>query len=402
MTRGFLLCSVGLGLALVGSAGATTYVVRPDGSGDFPTIQAAIDACSPGDGIELADGTFTGSGNRDLDYVGKALTIRSQSGNASACVIDCQGSSGEPHRGAYFHSGENASSVLAEVTITGGYAGAPDNVGGGVLCWSNSAPRLTGCVISGNEAVSGGGLESYDSAPTLDECVFSDNRATIGGGMATVAGGPVLNSCRFEGNQATEGGGLFCNDSAVMLSGCRFEENAASAYGAGMNCLNCAPTLAGCIFAGNSGRGTLYCHDASPRVESSTFWGNTGDFLAGGIILMGDAFPVLERTIIGFTVDGPSIVCDNCSGAYPTLSCCDLFGNDSGDYVYCIADQYGVEGNFSADPLFCDPENGDFRLQADSPCAPGGACDLIGADGVGCEETAAPVTTWGSIKAMFR
>jgi hypothetical protein len=41
--------------------------VAPDGSGDAPTIQAAIDSSAPQDVVELADGTFIGPGNRDLD-----------------------------------------------------------------------------------------------------------------------------------------------------------------------------------------------------------------------------------------------------------------------------------------------------------------------------------------------
>lgn len=47
---------------------AVTYTISPDGSGDFPTIQAAIDTASAGDIIELTDGTSTGEGNWGLDY----------------------------------------------------------------------------------------------------------------------------------------------------------------------------------------------------------------------------------------------------------------------------------------------------------------------------------------------
>ena len=52
---------IGAILALASPAIATTYVVP----GDFSTIQAAIDAASDGDIIELLDGTFMGYGNRD-------------------------------------------------------------------------------------------------------------------------------------------------------------------------------------------------------------------------------------------------------------------------------------------------------------------------------------------------
>ena len=51
----------------------------------------------------------------------------------------------------------------------------------------------------------------------------------------------------------------------------------------------------------------------------------------------------------------------------------------------------GTGGNFSANPLFCNSANGDYRLDATSPCAPGNSppgCDLIGALSVGCGVTA--------------
>ena len=54
MRHTMLICCAVIVLAF--TASATTYVIEPDGSGDFPTIQAAINASSDGDIIELADG----------------------------------------------------------------------------------------------------------------------------------------------------------------------------------------------------------------------------------------------------------------------------------------------------------------------------------------------------------
>ena len=84
-----------------GTARAADYLVHPDGTGDFPTIQAALDAAGQGDVIELADGTFTGDGNRDIDYLGKAITVRSENGPEN-CIIDLGGSPAEPHWGFVF------------------------------------------------------------------------------------------------------------------------------------------------------------------------------------------------------------------------------------------------------------------------------------------------------------
>ena len=70
------IATLTLVLILSGAAVSETYIVNPEGTGDFPTIQAAVDAASDGDLIELADGTFTGDGNRDIDY----LTIIDEAG----------------------------------------------------------------------------------------------------------------------------------------------------------------------------------------------------------------------------------------------------------------------------------------------------------------------------------
>ena len=82
---------------------ARTWVVRPDGTGDAPTIQAAIDSLGVDDAIALADGVFTGLGNRDLTQADRWVRMWSLSGDPTACVIDCQGSAADPHFGIAFY-----------------------------------------------------------------------------------------------------------------------------------------------------------------------------------------------------------------------------------------------------------------------------------------------------------
>jgi hypothetical protein len=102
------------------------HTVTPDGTGDFASIREAIEAADSLDVIELTDGRFTGPGNRNLDFGGKAITLRSRSGNPQTCIIDCQGDAappGEPRRGFVFRSGEGPQSVLRGITITNGLSG---------------------------------------------------------------------------------------------------------------------------------------------------------------------------------------------------------------------------------------------------------------------------------------
>jgi hypothetical protein len=130
----------------------------------------------------------------------------------------------------------------------------------------------------------------------------------------------------------------------------------------------------------------MACFPDSPQLISCTFFGNEAPRCGGGIYLAPNSAPTVAYTIIAFSVSGESVF--GPLDADITLACCDVFGNAGGDWVECIADQYGINGNICEDPLFCDPEEVDFSLAADSPCAPftppNEECDLIGAWPVGC------------------
>ena len=106
-------------LLLVIPCPAATIIVDWDGSGDYTTIQAAINDANEFDTVIVADGTYTGAGNRDLDFLGKAITVKSANGPEN-CIIDCEGSSSNQHRGFLFHNGEGPDSVLDGLTITNG------------------------------------------------------------------------------------------------------------------------------------------------------------------------------------------------------------------------------------------------------------------------------------------
>jgi hypothetical protein len=164
---------------LAGSAQGRTWYITPDGSGDAPTIQTGITAAGTGDIVLLAPGTYTGVGNRDIDFLGKAITVTSESGQ-DVTIIDCQGLG----RGFYFHSGEGAGSVLKGVMVTKGYALA----GGGIYS-TNSSLTLTNCTFARNTATeTGGGMICLDSSPRFIGCTFSDNEALGegGGGISAI------------------------------------------------------------------------------------------------------------------------------------------------------------------------------------------------------------------------
>jgi hypothetical protein len=175
----FLMVVAVLWTLLACPARGETYVVRPDGTGDFPTIQDAIDAVVDGDVIELADGIFQGDGNRDIRWEDKEITLRSQGGDPYSCILNCEGARTRYHRGIYIHG-----------------------VGSGA--------RIEGITIRNGVSSGGGGVAVENSSLTIERCVFLDNEAPEGGGlMITGNGSPVMVlRCTFSGNWALEGGGL--------------------------------------------------------------------------------------------------------------------------------------------------------------------------------------------------
>ena len=110
---------------------------------DYPTIQAGINAASDGDTVIVSNGTYRGSGNYNIDFKGKAITVRSRNG-PEYCIIDCQNKYGR--RGFYFHSGETRESVLSGFKIKRGKIADMPGCGGGIYC-KGSSPTIDNCII---------------------------------------------------------------------------------------------------------------------------------------------------------------------------------------------------------------------------------------------------------------
>jgi parallel beta-helix repeat protein/predicted outer membrane repeat protein len=214
---------------------------------EYSTIQAAIDVSWDGGTVWVADGTYTGQGNRDIDFIGKAIMVRSENG-PNNCIIDCNGSESENHRGFYFHNSEDPCSVLDGFTTANGWA----QEGGGILC-QNSSPTIRNCIVACNLARDGGGLFNMSGSPLLTDCIFSDNYTEgNGGGIRIEHGNPILADCTFSNNSAGDyGGGMAAADCTVMLTYCTFNKNSAGVRGGAVRNESSTPTFIGCTFSEN-------------------------------------------------------------------------------------------------------------------------------------------------------
>jgi parallel beta-helix repeat protein len=328
-----------VGLAAV-TAHADTIYVCWDGSGDYLTIQEGIDAALDGDEVVICDGTYTGALNKDLDFGGRLITVRSENGPDN-CIIDCEASESDTHRGFYFHSGETAQAVVQGLTIRNGYVdeGSPGGgSGGAVCCVSSSSATLTDCTIADNTAGNdAGGVYCCDySSAALTNCTISDNTAgNDGGGMhCWDYSSATLTDCTISGNTAGNYGGGVCtwNYCSVTLTNCMITGNTSYGIhgGGGMRIAwHSSATLTDCTISSNTGRhgGGIYFYEfGSSTLTNCTIAANTAETWGGGLACNCSIPRLTNCTITGNTCSahGGGILCYHSS---PSLTGCTITGN---------------------------------------------------------------------------
>jgi predicted outer membrane repeat protein len=241
-------------LMLVIPCTAEIITVDDDGPADFNNIQAAIDSAGWGDEIVVADGTYTGPGNRDLYFSREAITVRSQAGPEN-CIIDCNATQADPHIGFYV----GRYFTLIGLTVINGY----HEKGGAIYCYNRSPITISRCIFRDNSAQQAGAVYCHpDTSPTIINSTFSDNFAhQAGGAIYADQANLTLFDCTIERNSASEhGGGIYSTEATVNLIDCTFGSNLAKA-GGGLYSTEAALTLRDCTFDRNSAGagGGLYC-----------------------------------------------------------------------------------------------------------------------------------------------
>jgi parallel beta helix pectate lyase-like protein/disaggregatase-related protein len=339
------------------TAGGTIYV-DDDQPADFNTIQAAIDFAVDGNEIVVKDGTYTGAGNRDIEFKGKAITVRSENGPAS-CIIDCQGSETEPHLGFYFHGAEGPDSILDGFTITHGY----HEQAGGIFCtyvaigdWRPSNPTIQNCVITNNWGKYAGAIYCQSHCePLISNCIISENvGAYMGGIYYSDMCHPVLTNCIIQNNRGAHGGG-------IRTGGAQ-----------------CHGTITNCVISGNRSTNggaavNWWSAGGSVTITNCTIVSNEDEYCSGGIYIGGGGGTtgtitnciIRDNRVQGGLEDQISLWM---GGDLPTTA----------EVTYCnVQGGWPGEGNIDADPFFVDADGADdamgtdddnLRLLGGSPC----------------------------------
>jgi predicted outer membrane repeat protein len=417
-----------LAATLLVTAPSAAVTIRVDwaGSGDYETIQEGLDAASAGDTVLVLPGTYTGSGNRNLDFRGLGIVLLGESG-ASGTTIDCE----EVDRAFLFDDGEGPDAVVEGFTVLDGATGR-----GGAVRIDSSSPTMRACVFRDCTSTGDGGAILADQgAPAFDSCVFEDNSAEDRGGAVYLLRSPAtFTGCSFARNSADYGGAFYGRLPAVpAFEDCTFLGNASSRTGGAVRLYGCSPTFSNCRFEDNrpDRGGVVYGEYSSPVFSYCTFWDNRAGYTSEGgrdihlyhtdiwdaviesctfsgwgigtqgdyLLYFEDCAPRVERSIIGFFNRGPAMQCEG--AGTPTVTNCVIYGNEGGD-VPC-GDHYD---NLFDDPLICNIYEDDLALCLNSPCLPANNPwgVLIGAHDLGCGSCLSPVerVSWGQIKALYR
>jgi len=349
------------------------FLVRCGNVGVYPfpgplsaagTIQAAIDRSQPGDTVRVAGGQCRENVSISDQIVlqgGWSTNFATQNASLNRTTIMplTQGTTlrVEPLPGIEI----DTSSVVDGFFIESGDAGL-DN-GGGILC-VDASPKITNNVIRRNST------------------------QNFGGGICSIRSkDQVIRGNTISENRAAHGGGIYLGDcEAPIVTQNTLSNNRADVRGAGIR---------------------MAQHSGAARIHDNTLSGNRGE----GISFAGE-----DRAPDG--TQGPSEIYNNIISLssraglehYPSPAGEPLpkqdhnlhWGNGGGNFVETAAG----EGDLFLDPLFCNVDSSNFRLQSCSPAIGGGrdsADSIVGSlgnldTGFFCPDSLRPVVTIGFLK----
>lgn len=328
---------------------AATLEVGQDGTAAYPSLRTAIDVAQPGDTILVHPGIYDETADPPLaEVAAESITIR------------------------------GAGDLPSDVSITG------------IHLWFHASGEhhLERLRLFGQTRVLGGWPPP---SFVVRECIVDTRSDSVWCDSVSLTGFAIVQDCTFQGISTSypdcqSGFALDLRSASqgALVERCTFSNVHTTGTGAPVTVVENS-VLRDCVFMNNVGgwagavtTGHSCCgYPNAAVIENCTFWRNEC-LNPGAAVYMEASYVEINHSIFAETINGKAI---STPGGGEIL-CNDFWMNERGTVScpWCYED-----GNFEADPLFCDPEGGDFRIDPNSPCQPGYhdgfSCGLVGAFG---------------------
>jgi hypothetical protein len=314
-------------ICLLFAAGAQAATLFVGVGYPYATIQAAINAASPGDIVQVTPGTYT---DFQIPTPGDSCVVAMKSGitlrgaGPSATIIS---GAHVPNGIRGIHCDGVTNAVIEELTVRDcGHASAVK--GSAILCRNGSSPTIRNCVLTRNHD---GGIICYqNSSPIISNVSITFNSSKEGGGIAldgiSNGGAAQIIDCIIADNKAPGGGGLFMRAFAtptirntIIL---RDSIDISAGFGGGVSINSASPIFDNCFIENcrsTAGGGGVYQTGGNSSFTNCLIRGNhtlsDGNAPGGGIMLDSDATMALQGcTIVRNFVDGIDPTLDDGGG----------------------------------------------------------------------------------------
>ena len=316
------------------------YEVNPNQTGDFISIQSAINSATEDDTLIVHNGTYS----ENIDLLGKALIIGSE----------------------YFTSGDSAH--IASTVIDGQLNGSTITISD----ISGSEIKLVGFTIQNGSASNGGAIYSSNSNPIFENLIIKNSTASNNGGGIYLYNNSsaILNKLKIINNSAKNGGGLYLNSSNPTVTNIVFSNNTADSSGGAIAMYsNSNPGFYNAViydnYAGLFG-GSLQISNSNPTIGNSTITANNGQFQGGALYLTGGSEVVVTNSILYNNIPEQLFINDPEDSL--TVSFSNVEGDSGGLNYSHLIDSVSMplvtwaQSNIDVDPLFIDAINDEYGL----------------------------------------
>jgi len=249
-----------------------TLAVENDGSGDYLTIQSAIDNAITGDRILVGNGTFSENINfngKEIEIIGNGPGNSVIDGNASGSVIT-------------FANGETSNCLLRGFTIRNG-----------------SGTNINLTLPYSPQTNYGGGIYINGASPVLEDLIVENNSVAQDGENGGSGGGIYIgNGANVQFNNVTvrnntsdryQGGGITIENSNVVFNTVTIQDNTTGNYGGGISARNANLDFTDVTITGNSAPGVngmgggMFLINCTINFDNVTSNSNTANKMGNGV-----------------------------------------------------------------------------------------------------------------------